>query len=76
MTHKCINCGWPGLTWSEARQQYGRMIGHGLKPEIVKKLSPRCRKCTSIILRGNGTESSGSSEGSEIQTPLFETYRL
>jgi hypothetical protein len=30
---KCTNCGWPGLTWDEARRSYRRMVQNGLTIE-------------------------------------------
>jgi hypothetical protein len=51
---KCINCGWPGLTRTEARRQYGRMLGGGLTAEAAKKLSPRCYRCTTSLLHPVG----------------------
>jgi hypothetical protein len=48
--NRCINCGWPALTWAETRRSYGRMIGHGLTQAEAKKLSPRCYRCTTTLL--------------------------
>jgi hypothetical protein len=48
----CSHCGYPSLTWAEARQSFGVMIRYGLTPEAAKNLSPRCRRCVAAIARG------------------------
>lgn len=58
---KCISCGWPRLTLDEARRSYGRMVGHGVAPDVAKKLSPRCYRCTSTVLREGTPAPSGPS---------------
>lgn len=50
-TNKCSRCGQP-LTWAAVRVQFGRMIRRGLTAEEAKKYSPRCGKCTTILLAG------------------------
>jgi hypothetical protein len=48
---KCTACGYPTLTWAEARTSYGRLIRSGFTAEEAKTASPRCRRCASSILR-------------------------
>jgi hypothetical protein len=38
----CVGCGYPSLTWDEARRSYVRMAGNGVSPETAKKHSPSC----------------------------------
>jgi len=44
---KCINCGWPGLTWQEARRSYVRLIKVGVPQDEAKRRSPTCARCLS-----------------------------
>ena len=50
----CRQCYYPQLTWSEQRQQFGRLIDAGYSREQIKQLMPRCRRCVSELLRAAG----------------------
>lgn len=60
-------CGYPSLTWDEARRSYGRAVGHGVTPEDARKLSPRCYRCTSSILRGDDPNARAGAVGQSSQ---------
>jgi hypothetical protein len=46
----CRGCGQYGISWSEQRRQYGRMLRRGMSSEAVKGLLPRCQKCVTVLL--------------------------
>jgi hypothetical protein len=71
---KCISCGWPGLTWREARKAYGRMIRAGLTPDETKRHSPYCCRCATTLLRPIRSVSGVS--GVSGSNPPFPTRAL
>ena len=46
----CRQCYYPQLTWSEQRQQFGRLIYAGYSREQIKRLMPRCSRCALELL--------------------------
>jgi len=50
----CRQCYYPQLTWSEQRQQFGRLIYAEYSREQIKRLMPRCSRCVSELLRAAG----------------------
>jgi hypothetical protein len=55
----CVKCGYRGLTWSDAKRSYARMMASGVDEAVVKaSLSPMCGgKCTTTVLKGMGLRS-------------------
>ncbi len=56
---KCPRCNGP-MTWSEQRRQYGRLAKHGMSPEQIKPLMPRCYRCITAWLRDRGSKAASS----------------
>jgi hypothetical protein len=49
----CKACGWPGLTWVEAKQSYGHMLAAGFSVDEAKNNSPICKRCCTSVLMTN-----------------------
>ena len=70
-TKKCIACGWPQLTWGEARHSYALMVRKGIPPEEAKVLSPRCGRCTATV-----TRKSTNTHGAMTPAPVDEVRKV
>ena len=49
-TNACVNCGC-GLTWSNARRAYARLVQRGMPQDEAKRRSPTCERCATALLR-------------------------
>jgi hypothetical protein len=64
--NKCLGCGL-GITWTEQRRQYGRIIRRGLSPETAGHLVPRCQKCVTVLLEELPAHRSIGSDDGEVR---------
>ena len=48
---KCSRCNWPVSTQSEVRRSYARLCDAGLSVEEVKRLSPLCERCATVVIK-------------------------
>ena len=55
----CVRCGYRGLTWSDAKKSYARLVASGVDEATAKdSLSPMCGgKCTTAALKEMGLRS-------------------
>jgi hypothetical protein len=49
---RCKRCGFPGMTWAQQRQGYGKLLRSGCYSEAeARTLTPLCGKCATVIVR-------------------------
>jgi len=51
----CVRCGYRGLTWSDSKRAYARMVEAGVPLRMVQELSPMCGgKCATAAIKEMG----------------------